>query len=226
MGSQNRYEGLDEYSVRLIRRKAQQLVGRAGFVEADRHDLEQEFAVDLLRRMPRFDPNRAKRETFISRILEHRVATLVESQKAGVRDYRCNAGSLDEAAQGDGGDASDSPPVLDDPEYRRETAAASRRSEDLRALRVDLHRALANLPVELRSLCARLGNSTVSEVAREQGVSRSSVYEAIGRIRARLERAGLAAYLEREERSDRNRRTPVREGQAQRTRAIAQGGTR
>ena len=43
MGNENKYEGLDAYAVKIIKHKARQLVGSAGFVEADRHDLEQEL---------------------------------------------------------------------------------------------------------------------------------------------------------------------------------------
>jgi RNA polymerase sigma-70 factor (ECF subfamily) len=123
MGNENRYDGLDEYAVKLIRHKARQLVGRAGFVEADRHDLEQDMAVDLLRRLPRFDPRLAKRETFIARIVEHRVATILEAQRAGVRDYRRCARSLDERRTYENGETSDGPPLLDQAEYLRETLA-------------------------------------------------------------------------------------------------------
>ena len=34
MGFDNRYEGIDEYAVRIIKHKARQLVGRAGFTES------------------------------------------------------------------------------------------------------------------------------------------------------------------------------------------------
>ena len=206
MGNENKYEGLDEYAVKLIRHKARQLVGRAGFVEADRHDLEQELVLDLLRRLPRFDPTLAKRETFIARLVEHQVATLVESQKAGIRDYRRCAGSLDERREEPDGTSADGPPVLDQDEYLRETVAASRRDEELHALRLDLEKVLAELPVDLRALCARLQASSVSDVSRETGVPRGTVYEAIRRLRTRFERADLTAYFEG---SDTNRKPPV-----------------
>ena len=206
MGNENKYEGLDAYAVKIIKHKARQLVGSAGFVAADRHDLEQELAVDLLRRLPRFDPTLAKRETFIARIVEHQVATLVESQKAGLRDYRCCAGSLDERPPDEEGETSETPPALDNDEYRRETVARSRRDKELGELRRDLNKVLAELPTDLRSLCLRLLTSTVSDVSRETGVPRGTVYEAIGKLRTRFERAGLAAYLEG---SDTNRKPPV-----------------
>lgn len=192
----NRYEGLDGYAVKLIRHKARQLIGRAGLVDADRDDLEQDMAIDLLRRLPRFDPTRAKRETFIARVVEHRVATIIEGQKAGLRDYRRVAGSLDERHEGADGSIGDSAPVLDQDTYRRETLAAANRDEDLHALRQDLEKAIGDLPPDLRDLCARLLTSSVSEVSRETGVPRGTVYESIQKLRTRFERAGLAAYLE------------------------------
>ncbi|OGQ94899.1 MAG: hypothetical protein A2284_18825 [Deltaproteobacteria bacterium RIFOXYA12_FULL_61_11] len=206
MGRDNRYEGLDEYAVKLIRHKARQLVGRTGLVEADRDDLEQDMMMDLLRRLPRFDPSKAKRETFIARIVEHRVATIIETQKAGLRDYRCNAGSLDERRPDEGGGSGDTPPVLDQDSYRRETLDAARQDEGLRDLRRDMARTIAELSPDLRELCLRLLTSTVSEVSRETGVPRGTLYESVQKLRSRFERAGLAAYLEG---SDTSRGAPV-----------------
>ncbi|MHB1843257.1 MAG: sigma factor [Deltaproteobacteria bacterium] len=199
MGNENKCEGLDAYAVRLIKHKARQLVGRAGFVEADRHDLEQELVIDLLQRLPRFDPTLAKRETFITRIVEHQVATLIETQKAGIRDYRRCAGSLDERREDRdedaGNSASDLPPVLDQKEYRREVLAAARRDGDLLALRADLARVLAELPAELRKLVEDLHTATASEIARKRCIPRSTLYEAIARLRNRFDNAGLHDYL-------------------------------
>jgi RNA polymerase sigma-70 factor (ECF subfamily) len=206
MGRDNRYEGLDENAVKLIRHKARQLVGRAGLVAADRDDLEQDMVMDLLRRLPRFDPAKAKRETFIARIVEHRVATIIETQKAGLRDYRCNAGSLDERRADEGGGTGDMPPVLDQDSYRRETLEAARQDEDLRDLRRDMAMVVEDLPSDLRELCRRLLTSTVSEVSRETGVPRGTIYESVQKLRSRFEKAGLAAYLDG---SDTSRREPV-----------------
>ncbi len=209
MGNENKYEGLDEYAIRLIRHKARQLVGRAGYVEADRQDIEQVLVIDLLRRMPCFDPALSKRETFITRIVEHQVATLIEAQKAGVRDYRRCAGSLDERREDrdedTGSSASDLPPVLDQEEYRREVLAASRRDGELLALRADLARILAELPPDLQRLIEELHMATASEVARQRGIPRGTLYEAIAKLRNRFERAGLGDYL-RDDPTDRDAR--------------------
>ena len=60
MGFDKRYKGIDEYAVRIIKYKARQLVGRVGFTESDREDLEQEMILDLLQRLPKYDPARAQ----------------------------------------------------------------------------------------------------------------------------------------------------------------------
>jgi DNA-directed RNA polymerase specialized sigma24 family protein len=96
MGFDKRYEGIDEYAVRIIKYKARQLVGRVGFTESDREDLEQEMLMDLLQRLPKYNPDRAQRNTFIARVVEHKIATIIEARKAGLRDYRLCRCSLND----------------------------------------------------------------------------------------------------------------------------------
>lgn len=207
MGSENKYRGLDEFAVKLIKHKARRLVRSAGFVDADRADLEQELLTDLLQRQPRFNPALAKLETFITRVVDHHVATIVQAQKAGLRDYRCRAGSLDERRDDEEGTNGEVPPVLANDSCRGDTVASARRAEELGDLRVDLGKTLDDLPTDLRALCGRLQISTVSEISRETGVPRGTVYEGVAKLRSRFERADLARYIEG---SDRNRKPPVR----------------
>jgi len=196
---------LDRFSAGLIRRKARDLVGSAGFLEADCEDLEQELTADLLRRLPQLDESRAKRETFITRVVTHKVASLVRAQKAGLRDYRRRAGSLDDRAEDLDGEDNDCPPVLDSAEFVLAAVAAANREEDRLGLRLDLTRAVSRLPSRLRSLCRRLLRSSPAQIAREIGVHRCTVHEAVRRVRARFEGEGLAAYLEDPDRSRRAR---------------------
>ena len=62
-------EGIDEYAVQIIKFKAKQLVGRVGLTDSDREDLEQEMILDLLQRLPKYNPDRAQRNTFIARVV-------------------------------------------------------------------------------------------------------------------------------------------------------------
>jgi RNA polymerase sigma-70 factor (ECF subfamily) len=164
----NRYDAFGTEVERQIRRTARQLVGRAGFQSTDRPDIEQELALDLVRRLPRLDTTRADRATFIRALLAHRAATLLEHRRAARRDHR------KEVAPG-------------------EEAAASPFGPLDRG--IDVGRAVTGLPPSLKTLCDRLGRSSVSEIARELGLSRSTVYGALARIRARFAAAGLSSYM-------------------------------
>ena len=72
MGSDNQYDGIDPYAAGLIRFKARQLVGQAGFTASDREDIEQKLILDLLRRLPKYNPKRAQLNTFIARVVDTR----------------------------------------------------------------------------------------------------------------------------------------------------------
>lgn len=194
-GSRNRYDDVDRYVVGLVRYKVRRLIGRAGFVEADVEDLEQQLVIDALARLARFDPSRAKRETFASRVVDHHIATLIESRKAGVRDYRMEAGSLDERRVDENGDVGELPPVLTSPAQSRGTVDSAQRDQDAAALVADVRRHLAQLPPDDRELCECLMTSRVAEVSRETGVPRGTLYGRLDAVRKQFEKAGLAAYL-------------------------------
>jgi len=197
----NTYDGVDEYAINLIRYKVQRLAGQSGFIRADIPDLEQHLIIDLLARLPRFDARRAKRETFITRVVDNCIATLIEGQKAGVRDYRKSAGSLDDGWDGTEDRAGETPAVLQSRAFLRQVASEARQDDDRRDLHVDLEGAIERLPSDLRALCEQLMTSSVSEVARETGRPRGTLYEAMKKVRDRFEKAGLAVYLDSPDRT-------------------------
>ena len=195
MGYDNQYDGVDPYAVRLIRYKARRLVGQAGFTPSDREDLEQEMVLDLLRRLPKYNPERAKLNTFIARVVEHKIASLIEAQKAGTRDYRRWACSLNERFEDDVGRSVERVDTIDQEDYLLRTGAQSRPTEELSSLAVDVATIIDALPPELRELCRRLKAETVSEISRDTGVPRGTIYESIKKLREIFEDAGLRDYL-------------------------------
>ena len=195
MGFDNQYEGIDAYAVWLIRYKARQLVGQAGFTASDRDDLEQELILDLLGRLPKYDPRRARRNTFIARVVEHRIATLIEARKAGIRDYRRCRCSLNDRFEDEEGRSVERSETLDQEDYLLRTGAQSRPSEELSALAIDMAAVFEGLPSGLRDLCRRLGTETVTEISRDTGIPRGTIYESIRKLREIFEDAGLEDYL-------------------------------
>jgi len=195
MGYENRYQGIDDYAVRIIRYKARQLVGRAGFTESDRQDLEQEMVFDLLRRLPKFKPERAQRNTFIARVVEHKVATIIEAQKAGMRDYRLCSCSLNDRFENEEGGSVERIDTINQDDYLQRTGKLSRPISDLRGLSIDVRSAVEKLPPELRELCKRLQVESVTDISRDTGIPRGTIYESIKKLRTLFEDAGLKDYL-------------------------------
>jgi RNA polymerase sigma-70 factor (ECF subfamily) len=60
---------------------------------------------------------------------------------------------------------------------------------------MDLDRAIASLPDELRDLCERLRYDTMAEIAREMGVPRTTLYDRLSKLRDAFREAGLEDYL-------------------------------
>ena len=195
MGFDKRNGGIDEYAVQLIRYKSGQLAGKAGFRVSDRDDLEQELVFDLWRRMPRYDPARARRNTFIARVVDHKIASLIEAQKAAMRDYRRCRWSLNDRTEDADGRSLEREETIDQDDYMLRIGARSRTAEELRDLAIDVAALLETLPPELRELCRRLEAETVSEISRATGVPRGTLYESIGKLRKICEEAGLKEYL-------------------------------
>ena len=195
MGGDNQYDGIDPYAVGLIKYKARRLIGQAGFTASDRKDIEQELILDLLRRLPKYDPKRAQHNTFIARVVEHKIATLIEARKAGIRDYRRCRCSLNDRFEDEDGRSVERVETLDQEDYLLCTGAQSRPSDELSALAIDVAVVLETLPPELRELCRRLMRNSITEVSRTTGIPRSTLYELIHKVCAVFEDAGLRDHV-------------------------------
>lgn len=195
MGVKNRYDGIDRYAVRLIKFKAKQLVGQAGFTDSDRDDLEQEMVIDLLCRLPNFDPEKAKRNTFISRVVEHKVANLIEAQLSVHRDYRRYGCSLNEQVEFEEGESAERSELVSEDDYLQRTKRKSAPAQKTTELAIDLDVFLTKLPEELRSLCDLMAEETLTEISDRTRVPRSTLYESIKQLRRLLKKAGFDDYL-------------------------------
>ncbi len=158
------------YAVRIIRYKARQLIGRVGFTKSDHQDLEQKMVFDPLRRLPKFKPERAQRNTFIARVVEHKVATIIETQKAGMRDYRLCPCSLSDRFESEEGGSVERIDTIYQDDYLQRTGKLSRPISDLRGLSIDVRSVVEKLPPELRELCKRLQVESATDISRDTGI--------------------------------------------------------
>ena len=186
----SRHVRLDRFEEWFIARKARQLAGKAGFTPTDVEDIEQDIRVDVLQRLPRFDPAKSNRHTFIAMVVRRCVASILEGRRAekrnsGRRPQSLNAPIRDaegrevELHQTLGGDA------------RR----PGRNEAGLRYLRADVRAAVASLPERLRPWCEVFTEQGIREASRELHVPRCRLQRIKAEIRAAFEEAGLADYL-------------------------------
>lgn len=191
----NHEKHLSPYAANLVRYKARQLVGHYGFTRDDREDLEQELALDLLRRLPKYRPERASRNTFIARVVDHKVATIIEHQRTSCRGYLIPKVSLDDPRDDGEGNETPCSEVLDAAAYLRQTGRSDFRSPEDQDRVIALADAVRSLPPDLQELCSLFATYTISEISRIARIPRGTLYEHLSKIRVHFERAGLKQYL-------------------------------
>jgi len=192
MESQNRYDGIEAYAVTKIRFQARQLSRNQALSASDVEDIEQNLMLDLLGRMPAFDPSKSSKNTFIARVVENHAATLVKAARAEKRGAQIIHESLHSVIH----DGVGGPVELGDTISTESGLwhATGRDWDEVADLRHDLAHAMGDLPSNLVTLCRRLAVGTVTEVSRATGKSRPSIYDGIAKIRASLKKTGFDDY--------------------------------
>jgi RNA polymerase sigma-70 factor, ECF subfamily len=195
MGFDNYFEGIDEYAAQLIGYKARMLIGHYGFTESDREDLEQELKLDLLKRLSKYDPDRAQLHTFISRLIDHEIASIIEAREAGMRDYRLCTCSLNDTVEDKEGSMIERQETIDQEDCLFLTGRISRSQDELHDLSLDIERVMKRLPPELSELCQRLKIQTKIEISRDTGTPRGKINDNIRKLRIILRDSGFRDYL-------------------------------
>jgi len=182
---------LHEYTQRLIRIKARQMTIRPGFSRSDYDDLEQELACFLLQRVGRFDPGRASLETFVSRVVDSAVATILRDRNRIKRGAGQAPASLDTPVTQADGAAASPRDLLTEADSRRRTGTSPDEPVTVRDRAEAVERAVRGLPRDLREICRRLTCGAPASVARDLDMSRRQVRKAIEEIRRHFDDAGL-----------------------------------
>jgi hypothetical protein len=185
----------DEFTAKFIRSKVRQLIGRAGFKEADRQDLTANFVLDLLQRRKSFDPNTATWQAFVIVVCENRLVTILEHRRAEMRSQKREAGSLNNPVKDGEGIETPLGAVLDDSQRAKHTGQDRRSDEETWELSHDLAAVFETLTPQLRQLAEALMRGSKSAAGRDLGYSQGKLYERLSRLHARFEKSGLRDYL-------------------------------
>jgi len=188
-------ENIGKYAEQLIKHKARLLVGRAGLTASDVPDLVQNMTVDLLKRLSKYDPAKASRHTFIARLVNHHVATILEARMAQARDCR-RCSSLNEPVAMSEGKTVERGDTLNRESDRRMQGPVHSHESRVDLAR-DMEEAIADLPPDLRELCERLMDKAPAEVSREMGISRGALYDRRKILRRHFAKKGLDKYLQK-----------------------------
>ncbi len=194
MFDDNLNQKIDRFTRGIVRRKVSQIIGRVGFTNQDRSDLEHELILRVLQSLPSFDPGQAHRNVFTTTVVERFVANILRDKQASKRDHR-RISSLNVMINITNEGPTELAQTIGQRELDARRNVRPRSDEDLSQLARDLADIIATLPADLRDLAERLKSQTVSEIARDKGVPRTTVNHWVHRLRQRFEQARLRDYL-------------------------------
>ena len=201
---------IDPTLLAAVRAKAAGLAGKYGFSLSDRDDIRQDLLLDCVVRLRKFDPARSSRPTFLRRVVRHRIATLLDAQRAGCRDHwRCRD-SLDAPAQFAAGSSIPLKETLSADDYEARIGRNTLSSRERLELRIDVDGAISLLPADLSAVAVLLKSEGVVEVAHRLGISRATTYRRLAQIRLVFAAAGLSGYLRQPPRRRRVASAPTR----------------
>jgi len=191
----NPFEGLDDYAVNLIRYKTRRLIGQAGYTRSDQEDIEQDLSLHLRQQLPKYNPRKGALKTFINTVLDNKIRTMVATRTTSQFDFRQHGFSLDETIETETGDRVSRGEAIDSEGYLMVTGRINRRALDTLEMRIDVQCAVSLLPADLQTLCARLQERTIVDIAREDGVSRHKIDELRRRMAFLFLEHGLDEYV-------------------------------
>ena len=184
----------DDRISQIIKTKARSLAPRLRDAAVDVEDITQDLTIELLSRLPRFNPKRSSIHTFATRIIGNAAGRILSGTLAGKRGGGVKPLSLNYVVTTGGGVPAELGDTISEDDYFSRTDRATRPFWELCDLRLDLQRGMATLPPSLKDLCGRLMEETPTEVAHSEGVSRETIYRRIRAVRAAFEEQGLGKF--------------------------------
>ena len=173
----------------LAKRYARRLCRTLGRPSHEREDMEQDMLLDLLARLPGFDPARGTVAPFATVCSQHRASRLATRLRREKRER--HEASLDDAVPGPA-DGLTLAYII--PESEGYAAWCGQQTDGVVALerRRGLGRAGAVLDQRDHSICAALTQCTPHELGQQGPLPRSVLYRRIREMRLRLLAGGIA----------------------------------
>lgn len=187
----------DDFALDMVNIKAAELVGKAGFTLDDIDDIKQEMILDLLERLAKYNPSKSNFKLFVTCVIDRKGQNLIRYRESEKRDYRREECSLNDTVKV----ANHDEPVqrmntIDQDDQDIRTGKYGRPAEERTQLRLDIDAVLASIPPELRKAAELLQTQTITQVARELGVPRTTLYDKhLSLLREAFTAKGLNFYV-------------------------------
>jgi RNA polymerase sigma-70 factor (ECF subfamily) len=145
--------------------------------------------------LPKFDPDQAHRNKFVTTVVERYVANILRNKRAAKRDDQ-GVTSLNVMIEITEEGPTELAQTIGEREMDSRLGRDRRSEEELTQLALDLADVIATLPESWQTLLELRKTQTMQEVADEMGVPRTTLNGWMRRIRQRFEKTGMQDYLE------------------------------
>ncbi|HAC91241.1 MAG TPA: hypothetical protein DCF63_11525 [Planctomycetaceae bacterium] len=185
----------DRFIRGIIKRKVNQLIGRAGFTEQDREALEQDLFARVLQSLVHYDSKIGHRNKFVTAVVERYVANVLRDKQALKRDHQ-RVSSLNIVIE-----VCDEGPVelshiIGEHEQDARLGRRRRSSQEQIDLAADIEALMPSLPEPWQKLLTLCKTMSVKEAAEQMGIARTTAASWLQRIGKGFEEAGMREYLD------------------------------
>lgn len=190
MKSHNRYTGIDPYAIKCIRYNALKLARGRYFFPDELEDIEQELMIDLLLKLPSYNPTKSSKHTFINTVVKNYAVDLIrnitlQKSNGGIKLYslyNC-VGKTEEYED----------VLLIDtlPNGANFYGFHDIQCEIDVETTIDVQKIVQRMPATLGDLCALLQSMTITEISQITGIAYWVIYKQVNRIRKAFISAGI-----------------------------------
>lgn len=186
--------GLDPFTRGFVRKSARQLAGHYGFQRQDCDEIEQRLYLKLALSLPQADPEDPRWKAFVAITVRRHIASMIRDSLAAKRDHRRNS-SIHEPISTDDGPV-ELAEMLGGHEVPSRRACVQRSAQEQTELMLDIRECLAEITDQTqRDFYERLKHDSISQVARDMNIPRTTLNAWLGKLRRRFEARGLKDYL-------------------------------
>jgi RNA polymerase sigma factor (sigma-70 family) len=190
----NQPRELDSFTQGFVRKCARRLAGRFGIQRHDREEIEQRVYLKIAKWLPAADPDDPRWKAFLAVTVHRHILSIVRDSEAAKRDRRKTCSINVQVVTPEG--PVELAAMLHQSEIPSRRAEVDRLDEELAEMALDVADAVESITDPLlREICERLKFDSVSQVARDLDVPRTTINSWLHRVRSQFETRDLKDYL-------------------------------